>query len=166
MESSQSRLSPYWKGPHRAGSSNASSDQTELLSPYESFRNSKPQTPDLTRGAVKTSSKFRSSTTDGSFAQIWSKYTLKPWNMCLLTVLGTALASGHHVFYLSLDGQEATSQSLMLRYGTIIAFCAKASLGTAVAMAFQQRAWLIARHWSVSKQLMRSSQPITTSFPS
>ncbi|RKK77369.1 hypothetical protein BFJ69_g6371 [Fusarium oxysporum] len=146
MESSQSRLSPYWKGPHRAGSSNASSDQTELLSPYESFRNSKPQTPDLTRGAVKTSSKFRSSTTDGSFAQIWSKYTLKPWNMCLLTVLGTALASGHHLFYLSLDGQEATSQSLMLRYDTIIAFCAKASLGTAVAMAFQQRAWLIARH--------------------
>ncbi|KNB08913.1 hypothetical protein FOXG_09612 [Fusarium oxysporum f. sp. lycopersici 4287] len=66
--------------------------------------------------------------------------------MCLLTVLGTALASGHHLFYLSLDGQEATSQSLMLRYGTIIAFCAKASLGTAVAMAFQQRAWLIARH--------------------
>ncbi|EXL93559.1 hypothetical protein FOIG_13409 [Fusarium odoratissimum NRRL 54006] len=49
-------------------------------------------------------------------------------------------------FLLSLDGQEATSQSLMLRYGTIIAFCAKASLGTAVAMAFQQRAWLIARH--------------------
>ncbi|EXA33193.1 hypothetical protein FOVG_15556 [Fusarium oxysporum f. sp. pisi HDV247] len=66
--------------------------------------------------------------------------------MCLLTVLGTALASDHHLFYLSLDGQEATSQSLMLRYGTIIAFCAKASLGTAVAMAFQQRAWLIARH--------------------
>jgi hypothetical protein len=56
------------------------------------------------------------------------------------------VASGHHRFYLSLDGQEPTNQSLMLRYGTIIAFCAKASLRTAVAMAFQQRAWLIARH--------------------
>ncbi|KAH7154333.1 hypothetical protein DER46DRAFT_688121 [Fusarium sp. MPI-SDFR-AT-0072] len=125
MESSQSRLSPYLKSPHRAVSSNTSSDQIELLSPYESFRNSKPQTPDLTGGTAKTSSKFRSSTTDGSFTQRWSTYTLKPWNMCLLT---------------------ATNQSPMMRYGTIISFCAKASLGTAVAMAFQQRARLIARH--------------------
>ncbi|RBR11988.1 hypothetical protein FVER53590_26521 [Fusarium verticillioides] len=146
MKLSQSHLSPHLRGHHKAGSSNASSDQIELLSPYESSRNGKPGIPDLTAGTAKTNIKFRSSTTDGSFAQKWSAYTLKPWNMCLLTVLGTVLACGHHLFYLSLDGQEATSQSLMLRYGTIIAFGAKASLGTAVATAFQQRAWLIARH--------------------
>ncbi|KAF5550903.1 hypothetical protein FNAPI_7577 [Fusarium napiforme] len=146
MESSQSHLPPHLRSHHRAGSLNASSVQIELLSPYESFRSSKPRIPDLTEGTAKTNGKFRSSTTDGSFVQKWSAYTLKSWNMCLLTVLGTVLACGHHLFYLSLDGQEATSQSLMLRYGTIIAFCAKASLGTAVAMAFQQRAWLIARH--------------------
>ncbi|KAF5725075.1 hypothetical protein FMUND_169 [Fusarium mundagurra] len=146
MESSQSHLSPHLRGHHRAGSSNASSDQIELLSPYQSSRNSKPGILDLTGGMAKTNSKFRTSTTDGSFAQKWSAYTLKPWNMCLLTVLGTVLACGHHLFYLSLDGHEATSQSLMLRYGTIIAFCAKASLGTAAAMAFQQRAWLVACH--------------------
>ncbi|KAF5569470.1 hypothetical protein FPHYL_1998 [Fusarium phyllophilum] len=146
MESSQRPLSPHLRGHHGAGSSNASSDQIELLSPYESFRNSKPGIPDLTEGTAKTNSRFRSSAPDGSFVQKWSTYTLKPWNMCLLNVLGTALACGHHIFYLSLDGQEATSQSLMLRYGTIISFCAKASLETSVAMAFQQRAWLIARH--------------------
>ncbi|KAF5986636.1 hypothetical protein FCOIX_1450 [Fusarium coicis] len=146
MKLSQNHLSPHLRAHHKAGSSNAPSDQIDLLSPYDSFRNGKPGIPDLTAGTAKTNIKFRSSTTDRSFAQKWGAYTLKPWNMCLLTVLGTVLACGHHLFYLSLDGQEATSQSLMLRYGTIIAFCAKASLGTAVAMAFQQRAWLIARH--------------------
>ncbi|QPC60838.1 hypothetical protein HYE67_003069 [Fusarium culmorum] len=45
-----------------------------------------------------------------------------------------------------LDGKEANDQSLMLRYGTMLAFCAKASLGTAAAVAFQQRAWLVIRH--------------------
>jgi hypothetical protein len=34
----------------------------------------------------------------------------------------------------------------MLRYSTIITFCAKACLGAAVSMAFQQRAWLVVRH--------------------
>ncbi|PTD04980.1 hypothetical protein FCULG_00000118 [Fusarium culmorum] len=45
-----------------------------------------------------------------------------------------------------LDGKEANDQSLMLRYGTMLAFCAKASLGTAAVVAFQQRAWLVIRH--------------------
>ncbi|KAJ4128892.1 hypothetical protein NW768_007414 [Fusarium equiseti] len=76
----------------------------------------------------------------------WAAYRSKPWNMCLLVVIGIAFAIGHHLFYFALEGREATNQSLMLRYGTILAFCAKASLGTAVAMAFQQRAWRVLRH--------------------
>ncbi|KAK2470150.1 hypothetical protein H9L39_18298 [Fusarium oxysporum f. sp. albedinis] len=58
----------------------------------------------------------------------------------------TLFAIGHHLFYLNLDGKEAISQSLMLRYGTVIAFCSKASLGTAVTMAFHQRAWRVVRY--------------------
>ncbi|RFN54381.1 hypothetical protein FIE12Z_1508 [Fusarium flagelliforme] len=76
----------------------------------------------------------------------WATYRSKPWNMCLLVALGTAFALGHHLLYFALDGREAVNQSLMLRYGTILAFCAKASLGTAAAMAFQQRAWRVLRY--------------------
>ncbi|GKU08417.1 hypothetical protein FLAG1_11211 [Fusarium langsethiae] len=76
----------------------------------------------------------------------WDRYKLKPWNMCLFLLVGTSFALGHHFFYLMLDGKMAAEQSLMLRYGTILAFCAKASFGTAASMAFHQRAWLVIRH--------------------
>ena len=81
-----------------------------------------------------------------NLSKFWVTYRSRPWNMCFLVVIGTAFATGHHLFYFALDGREATNQSLMLRYGTILAFCAKASLGTAAAMAFQLRAWLVLRH--------------------
>ena len=81
-----------------------------------------------------------------NFFESWATYASKPWNMCLLLVLGVAFAVCHHLFYSSLDGNEASNQSLMLRYGTLLAFFAKASFGTSAAMAFQQRAWLVVRH--------------------
>ncbi|RTE84649.1 hypothetical protein BHE90_000704 [Fusarium euwallaceae] len=65
--------------------------------------------------------------------------------MFLLLFTGTVSAIGHHFFYHNLNGKEGDAQSLMFRYGTILAFCAKASFGTAVAMAFQQRAWFVMR---------------------
>ncbi|KAF5608132.1 hypothetical protein FPANT_582 [Fusarium pseudoanthophilum] len=80
------------------------------------------------------------------FWEAWQVYRHKPWNMCLLVLIGTLFAVGHHLFYLHLDGKEALNQSLMLRYGTIVAFCAKASLGTAVTIAFHQRAWRVVRN--------------------
>ncbi|KAF5723819.1 hypothetical protein FMUND_1427 [Fusarium mundagurra] len=80
------------------------------------------------------------------FWKAWQVYRHKPWNMCLLVLIGTLFAVGHHLFYLRLDGKEALNQSLMLRYGTIVAFCAKASLGTAVTVAFHQRAWRVVRN--------------------
>ncbi|KAI1070290.1 hypothetical protein LB507_010327 [Fusarium sp. FIESC RH6] len=91
---------------------------------------------------------LRASTTHKyhSFLKSWAIYTSKPWNMCLLVLIGAAFAIGHHLFYDSLDGKEAINQSRMLRYGTALAFFAKASFGTAAAMAFQQRAWLVVRH--------------------
>ncbi|RBR22704.1 hypothetical protein FVER53590_03253 [Fusarium verticillioides] len=80
------------------------------------------------------------------FWKAWQVYRHKPWNMCLLVLVGILFAVGHHLFYLHLNGKEAVNQSLMLRYGTIVAFCAKASLGTAVTIAFHQRAWRVVRN--------------------
>ncbi|KAF9878748.1 hypothetical protein CkaCkLH20_03648 [Colletotrichum karsti] len=67
------------------------------------------------------------------------------WNMYLWLVLGIGFAIGHHGFYSTLDGQPADDQVRMLRYGTILAFAAKASLGAAVISAFQQRIWATVR---------------------
>ncbi|KAM0077460.1 hypothetical protein ACKRZS_010383 [Fusarium odoratissimum] len=80
-----------------------------------------------------------------NFWKVWNVYRHKPWNMFLLVLIGALFAVGHHLFYLRLNGREAINQSLMLRYGTAIAFCAKASLGTAVTIAFHQRAWRVVR---------------------
>ncbi|KAK2052136.1 hypothetical protein LY76DRAFT_650787 [Colletotrichum caudatum] len=67
------------------------------------------------------------------------------WNMYLWLALGIACAIGHHVFYHFLDGKPAEDQVRMLRYGTALAFAAKASLGAAVISAFQQRIWTTVR---------------------
>lgn len=67
------------------------------------------------------------------------------WNMYLWLVVGICFAVGHHAFYASLDGHPADDQVRMLRYGTILAFMAKASLGAAVISAFQQRIWATVR---------------------
>ncbi|UQC75022.1 uncharacterized protein CLUP02_01675 [Colletotrichum lupini] len=67
------------------------------------------------------------------------------WNMYLWLLLGIGCAIGHHVYYHTLDGQPADDQVRMLRYGTILAFAAKASLGAAVISAFQQRIWTTVR---------------------
>jgi hypothetical protein len=130
--------------PRRNDNLTLPSDEVKLLSSVE------PRTSGTTPGSENLTD---SSQELGFFQKRlqnlyngWETYRSKPWNMCLLVVFGTLFALGHHLFYLALDGNEATNQSLMLRYGTILAFCAKASLGTAAAMAFQQRAWLVLRH--------------------
>lgn len=51
-----------------------------------------------------------------------------PWySMYILFLFGFLCASGHHIFYASLDGKPAggESQLKMLRYGTILAYAAK-----------------------------------------
>ncbi|KAH6874374.1 hypothetical protein B0T10DRAFT_567301 [Thelonectria olida] len=79
---------------------------------------------------------------DNSF---WTVYQKKPWSMYLFLIAGTLFAVGHHLFYWRLDNKEAKHQSLMLRYGTILAFCSKASLGAAVMLARRQRIWMVVR---------------------
>jgi hypothetical protein len=77
--------------------------------------------------------------------RLLTSYQKRTWSMYLFLILGTVFAVGHHLFYWHLHGKEAKKQSLMLRYGTILAFCAKASLGTAVILARRQRVWMALR---------------------
>ncbi|EYB27194.1 hypothetical protein FG05_30334 [Fusarium graminearum] len=115
-------------------------DEIRLLSSCELASDSEPPSSDNLKRQPQRPGVIN------NLCTYWGSYKSKPWNMCLLLVLGTVFALGHHLFYSTLDGKAATDQSLMLRYGTILAFCAKASLGTAAAIAFQQRAWLVLRH--------------------
>ncbi|KAF5681579.1 hypothetical protein FDENT_8056 [Fusarium denticulatum] len=94
---------------------------------------------------------------NNTFWKVWDAYRRKPWNMFLLVLIGTLFAVGHHLFYLRLNGREAINQSLMLRYGTAIAFCAKASLGTAVTVAFHRRAWRVINDQFVTSMSLYNS---------
>lgn len=90
------------------------------------------------------------------FWEAWNVYVNRPWNMHVLVIIGTLFAVGHHLFYLHLNGKEAITQPMMLRYGTVIAFFAKASLGTAVTIAFHQRAWRVVRFKTARVQTIDS----------
>ncbi|KAK0636811.1 hypothetical protein B0T17DRAFT_587839 [Bombardia bombarda] len=65
--------------------------------------------------------------------------------MYIFFAFGLACAIAHHAFYASLDGKPATDQLQMLRYGTFLAFAAKAGLSAAVVVAFRQRVWTTVR---------------------
>lgn len=65
--------------------------------------------------------------------------------MYVCFIFGLLCAVGHHIFYASLDGMVAGDQSEMLRYGTILAYAAKAGFSAAVISAFKQRVWVTVR---------------------
>jgi hypothetical protein len=139
--------------PRRDKRPTFATDEIMLLSPDEADKAHQSQSPDLSRNTTESKKAGRHFPSlasvkrkNDNFWKAWHGYSNKPGNMCLLVAIGTMFAIGHHLFYLNLNGKEAIDQSRMLRYGTIIAFCAKASLGTAVAMAFHQRAWQVVRH--------------------
>ncbi|KAL5592677.1 hypothetical protein FOBRF1_013703 [Fusarium oxysporum] len=124
-----------------------------MLLPHEPHKTPRSQSPDLARDTTEPRKAGRKlfelpliKRKSDNFWKAWEVYRQKPWNMCISVVIGTVFAIAHHLFYLNLDGKEAINQSLMLRYGTVIAFCCKASLGTAVTMAFHQRAWRVVRY--------------------
>lgn len=94
--------------------------------------------------------------TTGRAHNLWTACQTQAWSMFLFLIAGALFAFSHHMFYSRLHGTEADSQSLMLRYGTILAFCAKASLYTAVTIAFRQRAWMVVRHKMVRLGLVDS----------
>lgn len=90
----------------------------------------------------------------GNDSNPWPKngrlYDCKPkwhpsYTMYVCFLFGLLCAVGHHIFYASLDGKVAGGQSEMLRYGTILAYAAKAGFSAAVVSAFKQRVWVTVR---------------------
>lgn len=76
----------------------------------------------------------------GEIAQ-WHIHWTTPFLISLLFISGIAAAIGHHVFYASLNGQPATNQLQMIRWGTALAFFVKSTLvGTSI-MCNRQRIW-------------------------
>ncbi|KAF6788789.1 hypothetical protein CMUS01_16366 [Colletotrichum musicola] len=69
------------------------------------------------------------------------------WNMYAFSALGIGLAIAHDAFYRSLEGKivHGDDQLLMLRYGKVLAFAAKASLVAAVLSAFREQLWATVR---------------------
>lgn len=67
------------------------------------------------------------------------------FSMYICFIFGLLCAVGHHIFYSSLDGEPAESQTEMLRYGTFLAYAAKAGFSAAAISAFKQRIWVTVR---------------------
>ncbi|ENH67442.1 hypothetical protein FOC1_g10010717 [Fusarium oxysporum f. sp. cubense race 1] len=82
------------------------------------------------------------------FWEAWNVYVNRPWNMYVLVIIGTLFAP------------------MMLRYGTVIAFFAKASLGTAVTISFHQRAWRVVRFKTARVETIDSIFTANTDFSS
>jgi hypothetical protein len=55
--------------------------------------------------------------------------------------MGVAAAVGHHMFYSSLNGKEATEQLKMIRAGTAFAFFVKSTLVGCSIVCNRQRIW-------------------------
>lgn len=68
------------------------------------------------------------------------------FTMYLCFALGLVFAVGHHLYYASLDGTPAEEQTWTLRYGSILAYAAKAGLSAAVIAAYKQRVWVTVRN--------------------
>ncbi|UPK92918.1 hypothetical protein LCI18_003853 [Fusarium solani-melongenae] len=168
MESPQTHPQPNQQNTHtQHDESILAWDEARPVSPLESEM--KPSVlgfvpPPIPPDSDKPRSKNSISKACTRFYDSWEAFLLRPWKMCILLFTGTIFAISHHLFYLRLHGREGDAQSLMFRYGTIIAFCAKASFGTAVAMAFQQRAWLIVRRKTARLDTVDSIFTANTEF--
>ncbi|KAF1966163.1 hypothetical protein BU23DRAFT_487420 [Bimuria novae-zelandiae CBS 107.79] len=71
----------------------------------------------------------------------WKIHWITPALMIVLFVAGVGAALGHHFFYMSLEGEPATNQLTMVRYGTALAFFVKSALVGSVVMCYRQRIW-------------------------
>ncbi|WAO92087.1 Hypothetical protein NCS54_00958100 [Fusarium falciforme] len=170
MESPQAHSHPDQMNTHnQQDESILAGNDTRSVSPLESDTNlpilgavSPETTPDPDNPRPESANER----TCTRFYNSWEAFLLRPWKMFLLLLIGTIFSIGHHLFYLHLDGKEGDAQSLMFRYGTIIAFCAKASFGTAVTMAFQQRAWLVVRRRTARLHTVDSIFTANTEFTS
>ncbi|KAK4198247.1 hypothetical protein QBC40DRAFT_341408 [Triangularia verruculosa] len=103
---------------------------------------------------------------DGYKLSFFSRIRRSKWAMYICFIFGAACAAGHHIFYSTLNGKPATDQLVMQRYGTLLAFGAKAGLAAAVVEAAHQRVWVTARKRMMSVDALDSLFSITESLAS
>jgi hypothetical protein len=81
----------------------------------------------------------------------WRISRWTPWSILGFFVAGIFVAVGHHLFYSRLDGSLVRdsgdgspylTQTWIIRYGTALAFFAKAMLASAVVVAYKQHMWI------------------------
>lgn len=68
------------------------------------------------------------------------------FSMYLCFVVGILFSVCHHLYYLYLNGKPAENQTWMLRYGSFLAYAAKAGFSAAVISAYKQRVWVTVRN--------------------
>ncbi|KPM42968.1 hypothetical protein AK830_g3585 [Neonectria ditissima] len=133
-----------------------SDSTTELLQNDSQSTLLSPSTPGSTGDNNDISQTSRKAPFHSRVLSYLPSYLLQTWTMYCFLVLGIVVAIGHHLFYNSLHGKEAVNQSATLRYGTFLAFLAKANFGTTIVLAFRQRAWMTVRHKILSLQAVDS----------
>lgn len=67
------------------------------------------------------------------------------FGMYICFLFGVICSVGHHLYYASLDGRPVEKQTEKLRYGTFLAYAAKAGFSAAVVSAFKQQVWVSVR---------------------
>lgn len=87
------------------------------------------------------------------------------YSMYFLLLVGVLFAVGHHIFYRSLDGQDAMNQIRLLRYGAALSFLCKAALAAAAVTAFRQRVWMTVRRKVLSLAAVDSLFAATEDLP-
>ncbi|KAI8291754.1 hypothetical protein K4K60_000573 [Colletotrichum sp. SAR11_57] len=120
-------------------------DITDLKQKHESREELLPRHTEYTFAA---SSRYPPAETDHG-PKWWDKgYLLQDlwtssWNMYFFLVIGLGFAIGHHAYYKSLENTLVYNdeQLTTLRYGTALAFAAKASMVAAVLLAFREQIW-------------------------
>lgn len=105
-----------------------------------------PSTTFAYSGVDKDPPSPRSYLRPGSWRQfLWRPRWHPSFGMYSCFLIGMLCAVGHHLYYVSLDGKPAEKQTEMLRYGTFLAYAAKAGFSAAVVSAFKQRVWVTVR---------------------
>lgn len=149
-ENSRGRLRPdsYFGGSHGTAHYTAIEGGRES-SPRPSMRSGRESTYTLNSlYQTKTVDAVTQALVDRRAGEIahWHIHWTTPALIAFLFLAGVGAATAHHFFYARLDGQPATQQLLMVRYGTALAFFVKSTLVGCVIMCNRQRIWYTFRH--------------------